>query len=493
MHDSLPAIDRFVEEVQREGFRHAVLLGMGGSSLAPEVLHATFGSRKGYPELIVLDSTHPDAVREAAGRIDLTRTLVVVASKSGTTLETLSFFKYFWDKIQRLDTSPGRHFAAITDPGTSLETLAGERGFRFVFHAPSDVGGRFSALSVFGLVPAALIGVDVHQILDGSWAMVDSSVAQASGADNPVLVLGAILGELAVAGRDKLTIVASRGLRSFPAWIEQLVAESTGKDEKGILPVVDEPLGMPELYGDDRNFVQISLKGDSSGDDDLLSSIERAGHPVTRIQVTDRYRLGQEFFRWEIAVAAAGSILGVHPFNQPDVQLSKDLAKRAMEKAGEPVGTGWDDGVETVSVGRPDDLSRTVESWLSSKSAGDYIAVHAYLPPSAPATEALQEIRLALRDRSRLATTVGYGPRFLHSTGQLHKGGRNNGLFIQIVDEPEDPLALPETDYSFGRLIRAQALGDAQALRTRGRRVIRVNLERTGLNGLGTLLTAVCR
>jgi transaldolase/glucose-6-phosphate isomerase len=491
MHDSLAAIDRFATGVRKEGFRHVVLMGMGGSSLAPEVFGATFGVRRGYPELVVLDSTHPDAVRNVGNRVDLSRTLFVVASKSGTTLETRSFFTYFWDKVQGLDSSPGDHFVAITDPGTPLETIAGERGFRRVFHGPADVGGRFSALSVFGLLPAALIGVDIHRILDGSWAMMDSSVAQEPGAKNPLLVLGAVLGELAVGGRDKLTLVTSPALRSLPVWIEQLVAESTGKDGKGVLPVVDEPFGAPELYGDDRNFVQISLKGDSSKDDELLSMLERADHPVTRIQVTDSYLLGQEFFRWEIAVAAAGSILGIHPFNQPDVQLAKDLAKRAMEKTGETAATGWDDGVETVPIGRSDDLAHSIESWLSSGSSGDYIALNVFLSPSEAAAGTLQEVRVALRARSGLATTVGYGPRFLHSTGQLHKGGPNNGLFVQIVDEPEDPVPVPETDYSFGELIRAQALGDAQALVQRGRRVIRVNLGRTGVDGLDSLLAAV--
>ncbi|UCG51169.1 MAG: bifunctional transaldolase/phosoglucose isomerase [Candidatus Latescibacterota bacterium] len=487
MHDCVDVLDRFVNAVRKDEFQHVVLLGMGGSSLAPEVYQATFGNRKGYPALIVLDSTHPGAVQNVEATIDVERTLFIVASKSGTTIETLSFFNYFWDKVRAVSEKPGRQFVAITDPGTPLESIAGERVFREVFHAPVDVGGRFSALSEFGLVPAALIGVDVHKVLDGSWAMMDSSVARASGEDNPALRLGAALGELANAGRDKLTLVTSPSLSAFPGWIEQLVAESTGKDGKGILPIVDEPLGPPEIYGDDRCFVDISLVGDASVAADQLSVLERAEHPVGRIQIKDRSLLGQEFFRWEVAVAAAGSILGIHPFNQPDVQLAKDLTKKMISQSGETTARSWTDGIDTLRVDDTKTLASGVDRWLESSEPRDYLGIHAYLVPTDTTTAALQEFRVALRNRTCLATTLGYGPRFLHSTGQLHKGGPNNGLFLQIVDEPTDLLDIPGAEHSFGELIRAQALGDAGALQQRGRRIIRINLGRSGVDKLQDL------
>jgi transaldolase/glucose-6-phosphate isomerase len=509
MHDHVAPITRFAQEIRREDVRHVVLLGMGGSSLAPEVFQATQGAKRGYPELIVLDSTHPRAIRSVEEGIDLAHALFIVSSKSGGTTETLSLAAYFWRKAQSLTGAPGRRFMAITDAGSPLEALARARGFRRVFEGRADVGGRFSALSVFGLVPAALVGVDIHRVLDGSWAMMDGSVAHASGPDNPALTLGASLGELALAGRDKLTISTSKGLAALPSWIEQLVAESTGKDGKGILPVVDEPLGSPAAYGPDRHFVHIFLLGDEPAEETGLADLERAGHPVGRIQVDHLHLVGQEFFRWEVAVAAAGSILGVHPFNEPDVQAAKELARQAMEAggasaavqrgpearaavadAGGPAG-GDGSGMRAVPVDNTNELAEHLGRWLESASPGDYIGVQAYLPHDDPTHEALQAIRLALRDRTRLATTLGYGPRFLHSTGQIHKGGPNKALFLQIVDDPVDDLAIPETEHSFGKLIRAQAVGDAMALVQRGRRVMRVDLGRGGSDGLTKLLEAV--
>lgn len=491
MHDEIAPIIHFAHEIRKEGFRHVVLLGMGGSSLTAEVFQATLGPRKGCPELIGLDSTHPDAVRSVENRIDPEHSLFLVSSKSGSTVETLAFANYFWEKARSLGKTPGQCFVAITDPGTPLEALARRRQFRRVFLAPRDVGGRFSALSVFGLVPAALIGIDIHRVLDGSWAMMDSSAARMSGEGNPALVLGATLGELAAAGRDKLTLTVSKGLSALPVWIEQLVAESTGKDGRGILPVVNEPLAPPDLYGPDRHFVEILLHGDGSGEEERLSALERAGHPVTRIQVDDRDLLGQEFFRWEVAVAAAGAVLGVNPFDQPDVQSAKDLARKTIAQKETTSATGAGDDANTIPIERGKELSVALDRWLGSASPGDFIALHAYLPPDCDTSEMLQAIRLALRERSRLATTLGYGPRFLHSTGQYHKGGPNKGLFLQIVDEPGDPLPVPESGYSFGELIRAQALGDAMALRERGRRVLSVNLGRRSANGLNELLQAV--
>lgn len=490
MPDEMPkharALSDFAEAASAEGLRHVVLLGMGGSSLAPEVFQQTFGNAPGYPELIVLDSTHPEAVRAVASRIDLSRTLFLVSSKSGTTTEMLSFFYYFWSQMRRIMPAPGRHFAAITDPGTSLERLARERGFRTIFSAPSDVGGRYSALTVFGLVPAALIGVDVPRILERAAIMAKACT---TARDNPGLDLGAALGEAAIAGRDKVTLITSPALAAFPAWIEQLIAESTGKDDKGIVPVADEPPGAIGVYGDDRLFFYIGLKGDDEANNQL-SVLEGAGHPVIRFYLDEKADLGAEFFRWEIAVAAAGAVLGIHPFNQPDVQLAKELARRAMEQKDGPVDKGAV-GVTTVEAVKTEDLSRALAAWEQEARPGDYAALQAYLAPTAEVTSTLQEIRRTLQGRRRLATTLGYGPRFLHSTGQLHKGGPNTGLFLQLVDTPAEDLAVPETNYTFGELIVAQALGDLQALQQRRRRVLRVHLGNRVMEGLERIAEAL--
>ncbi|MBI4483730.1 MAG: bifunctional transaldolase/phosoglucose isomerase [Acidobacteria bacterium] len=482
MQEELDPLVAFGGEVREEGVGHVVLLGMGGSSLAPEVFQQVFGSAPGYPELIVLDSTHPAAVRAVEHRIDLTRALFLVSSKSGTTTETLSFFRYFWGRAQQASCTPGRQFVAITDPATALAQLARERGFRRVFEAPPDVGGRYSALTVFGLVSAALIGIDVHRLLDRAWRMAEASAFCVPVRENPCLTLGAALGELARSGRDKVTFLTSRSLVGLPAWLEQLIAESTGKDGKGIVPVADEPMGSPALYGTDRSFVQIRLEGEKENDVDArLAALESAGHPVARILLADKSDLGQEFFRWEVAVAAAGAVLGIHPFNQPDVELAKELARRAMERGGTATGR---QGIEQAPAAQLEELARALETWMADARAGDYVALQAYLAPTPETTAALQSVRLNLRNRLRLATTLGYGPRFLHSTGQLHKGGPSTGLFLQLVDDCREDLPVPESDYTFGALIRAQALGDYQALRQRGRRVLRVNLGSDVAGGL---------
>ena len=482
MQSQLDAIESFAAELANDGVTHAVLLGMGGSSLAPEVFQRTFGNAPGHAELIVLDSTHPTAVEAVANRIDLANTVFIVSSKSGSTTETMSFFYYFWNAVTSAGLDAGRHFIAITDPGSSLEALASERGFRRVFQAPPEVGGRYSALTVFGLVPAAIIGVDIRAIVDGAWAVVDSASTHVSLDDNPALALGAVMGEGALAGRDKLTLLTSPSLSALPDWIEQLVAESTGKDGKGILPVVGEPLGDVVDYGSDRVFVVTSTYDQAAATEAGVTALEAAGHPVVHIQIEDDALLGQEFFVWEVATAAAGSVLGIHPFNQPDVQLAKSLAKDAM--ASGSGGSGWDDGVQTI---RPDDR-RALEEFVRGASLGDYIALQAFVPPTAEVTSALQELRVSLRKRTKLATTVGFGPRFLHSTGQLHKGGANNGLFIQIVDEPARDVDVPETDYTFGQLVRAQALGDAAALAQKERRLLRINLAGAGHGALASLM-----
>ncbi|MCH7979590.1 MAG: hypothetical protein IH935_11540, partial [Acidobacteria bacterium] len=490
------------ESAKAEGISHVVLLGMGGSSLAPEVFQRTFGNAPGYPELRVLDSTHPEAVRAVEAAVDLPRTLFLVSSKSGTTTETLSFFHYFWQRLSQTGSgektgAPGSRFVAITDPGTPLEKLASERGFRRVFSAPEDVGGRYSALTVFGLVPAALIGVDVRRLLERAGQMAGAcsspSIHEHSGlAENPGLALGAVLGAAARSGQDKLTLLASSSLDALPQWIEQLIAESTGKDGKGIIPVVGEPLGAPETYGTDRLFVRLCIRGEENAAlESRTAALEAAGHPVVRINLSEKEDLGQEFFRWEVAVAAAGAVLGIHPFNQPDVQLAKKLAREAMAaKSGRAKGMG-DERVRELSVERSEELKGTLGSWLQEAQAGDYLAIHAYMAPAMGTAAALQNLRAKLRDRLHLATTVGFGPRFLHSTGQLHKGGPKTGLFLQLVDEPATDLPVPEMTYSFGALIRAQAMGDFQALRQRGRRVLQVNMGNDVPAGLRGLLAAL--
>ena len=477
-------LTRFGQEVRAAGFRDAVVLGMGGSSLAPEVFSRTYGSASGYPALTVLDSTHPEAVRSLAARLDPSRTLFVVSSKSGTTTETLSLFRAFWQWSAESLASvseAGRRFVAVTDPGSFLEKLARERGFRAVFNAPEDVGGRYSALTNFGLVPAALLGVDVRELLVRARAMAEACTGPA--ASNPGLVLGAALGELALAGRDKVTFLASRGIDSFPDWIEQLVAESTGKIGQGIVPVVGERTGEPGVYGQDRFFIGL-IQGEDKPLETRLAALETAGHPVARFRLTDPADLGREMFRWEMATAAAGAVLGVNPFDQPDVQLAKELATRAMKErsSGAPVAPA--DEIRAMDEG-------ALERWLAGAGAGSYLGVHAYLPAGQETTEILHDIQARLRDRTRLATTFGYGPRFLHSTGQLHKGGPDTGYFLQIVDEPEHDLPVPETDFTFGTLIRAQADGDRSALEQRGRRVVRVNLDGDVPGGLARLRGAL--
>ena len=475
-------LHRFAADVSAGGVRHIVLLGMGGSSLAPEVFAATLETTPGAPRLLMLDTTHPTAVRAAIERVDPSRALFVVSSKSGTTIETLSLFRACWSMVARAAAQPGRQFVAITDPGTPLETLANERGFLRVYQAPFDVGGRYSALSVFGLVPAALAGANTRRVIERAQEMARASGPDVPAVANPALRLGAALGELFLAGRDKLTFCASPGLATVPAWIEQLVAESTGKDGKGLVPIVDEPRFPSEHYGDDRAFVFLTLARDGEPDPTFRESLARAGHPVINLRFADPADLGREMFRWELATAVTGAVLGIHPFDQPDVQVAKDLARKAMQGDG---GPGADD--EALRVAAPDAVAAAVGSWARAARPRDYVALQAYLAPNNETSEALQRLRRILGDRLRIATTVGYGPRFLHSTGQLHKGGPDTGLFLQLVDEPSMDLPIPETDATFGRLIGAQALGDFAALRQRGRRALRVTLGEDTAAGLAQL------
>jgi transaldolase/glucose-6-phosphate isomerase len=490
MEKQVAELSAFADKAKADGMKHAVLLGMGGSSLAPEVFQQTFGNAAGYPELQVLDSTHPAAVKAVEARVDLARTIFLVSSKSGTTTETNSFFFYFWDKLKEITGNPGAHFVAITDPGTPLEKLAKERSFRATYNAPDDVGGRYSALTVFGLVPAALIGVDVGEILARARRMSEACGATAAEPSNPGLILGAALGELTLAKRDKVTFVCSPSLAAFPAWVEQLIAESTGKDRKGIVPVASENLAAAEKYGDDRFFVYLRFEGDENQVlDRQMVALKANGHPVARIELNDKHDLGQEFFRWEFAVAAAGSAIGIHPFNQPDVQLAKDLAKRAMDPAGASKRARKPRGEVTADDG--DSLLKAVASWLAKKKARDYVVVQAYIDPSADHRERLKGISGLIQERLGVATTLGFGPRFLHSTGQLHKGGPNSVLVLQIVDRPADNLSVPETNYTFDALIHAQGLGDFAALKQRRRRLLRVNLGDDAAGGLNRLAEAL--
>jgi glucose-6-phosphate isomerase len=446
MRAEVPRLTAFAKEAAASGMTTAVLLGMGGSSLAPEVLHATLGSALRYLRLEVLDTTDPAQIASVEASLDLDATLFIVASKSGTTIETLSQFAYFWEKL-----SKGGNYVAVTDPGSGLETLARERGFRDIFLNPPDIGGRYSALSFYGLVPAALMGVDLDRLLTAAVEEARLCGVTLPPVENPGATLGAIMAEAVLAGRDKLTLVLPPEIATLGYWIEQLVAESTGKEDLGILPVEGETLGSPTVYGNDRLFVAI---GDHSG----LDSLAAAGHPVVQLPFGGSGQLAAEFFRWEFATAVASHILRINPFDQPNVQEAKDRTARIL--AGAEV----------------DPATPSLASVLEQVGPGDYIAITAYVPRNASTQRSLHQLRMRLRDRYHVATTVGFGPRFLHSTGQLHKGGPNTGVFIQVItDDPAD-LPIPGRPYTFGRLKQAQALGDLASLRDHNRRVARVTL-----------------
>jgi len=482
MEARLQYIQRFAEDIRKNEFDYAVLLGMGGSSLAPEVFKETFGSAHGCPELIVCDSTHPDAIKHITKTIELKKTLFIVSSKSGTTIETLSFFRYFWHLASKKNSQPGDYFVAITDAGTPLEKLAIEREFRAVFKAPSDVGGRFSAFTEFGLVPASLIGVPVSEVLLNARAALFNCFFKDLNEKNSALILATALGELAHR-ENKLTFITSPSLQSFPSWLEQLISESLGKDGKGLIPVVDEPLASIDSYGKDRAFVYFYIKGEESKEVlFLLKSLEENGHPTIMIPLAKKEALGQEIFRWEVAVAVAGSILKINPFNQPDVVLTKELTRKMMDMNKE--GTPQETHSETIDTSDSVRLKSSFAELLSLSRLGDYIVIQAFLPPNKKTKNALQDIRLQLLNRTQLATTIGFGPRFLHSTGQLHKGGPNNGIFVQLVDDSPEDIDIPETQYSFRTLIKAQSLGDFHALKQKGRRIIRINLGKVPLKGL---------
>ncbi len=475
-------LEALAAEVRAAGYTQVLLLGMGGSSLAPEVLSKVFGGGS----LQVLDSTDPGAVLAHANRLDPARTLFIVATKSGGTVETLSFFRFFysWSAAALGAAAAGEHFVAITDLGSALEEMAGRYQFRATFCNDPNIGGRNSVLSYFGLVPAALIGVDLPRLLERALGMRSRCGADVPPAENPAAQLGTIMGELARAGRDKLTLVPSPTIASFAYWVEQLVAESTGKDGVGILPIEGEKLGPPAVYSEDRLFVQLELEGeDAQGT--ALRALQEAGHPVVRLRLRDRHDLGEQFFLWELATAVASHRLGVNSFNQPNVEAAKRLAR---QMAAEYRETGNLPSVESAPL-----TAEALRAFLASARPGDYIALQAYVQPTSETDAALLALRTALRDRYKLATTVGYGPRFLHSTGQLHKGDAGKGLFIQFTADDGQDAAIPDeagaadSSMTFGVVKAAQALGDRQALLEAGRRVIRFHLGSEVVAGLERL------
>lgn len=476
-----PAL-QLASEIRSEGITDVVLLGMGGSSLAPEVMRSIIGRTEGYPNLHVVDSTDPAQILSVEAAIDIQRTIFIVASKSGTTLEVNILKQHFFDRATTAmgAHAAGRHFVLTTDPGSKLEQVARQEGFRAIFPGIVSVGGRYSALSTFGLVPAALLGVDPVLLLDRARAMAE--VCASTGGDNAGLELGVVLGELALAGRDKPTLIAPPNLVGFGAWLEQLVAESLGKVGKGIIPVEGEVPGAPEVYGSDRVFIQLRSAGaPDAATDALVDRIQRAGHPVVRIEWPDRYALGAEFFRWEFTTAIAGAVLGVNPFDQPDVEAAKVVTRRL---AGEYEKTGAlpDDDLPLEEGG--------VKALIDQLREGDYFALLAFVDMNDRNRNALQAIRGLVRDRRKVATTIGFGPRYLHSTGQAHKGGPNSGVFLMMTGDDAEDLPVPGQRYSFGTIKRLQARGDFEVLQSRGRRVLHVHLKdvESGLRELHALV-----
>jgi transaldolase/glucose-6-phosphate isomerase len=501
--------ERIAADVKAAGFTDALLLGMGGSSLAPEMLAQTFGRQEGYPRLHVLDSTDPTQVKEFEDTVDLTNTLFIVSSKSGSTLEPNIFQQYFFDRFASEvgASEAGRHFMAITDPGSKLEGLAQAAHFRHIAHGVPSIGGRYSALSNFGMVPGAIMGVDVGALLDRADRMAHSCVSCVPAADNPGLRLGAIIGVCHNHGRDKLTLITSPRIAHLGAWLEQLLAESTGKHRRGVIPVEGEPLGPPDVYAPDRLFVYVRLgSGADATQDAAVTALEAAGHPVIRIEIDDPYDIGGEIFRWEFATAVAGAVIGINPFDQPDVEASK-LATRALTAAYEHTGAlpaappifatdglmlyADDANAQALAMASPASLDDYVRAHLARARGADYVALLAYIPMTATNARALTAVRRLIRDSLRVATTVGFGPRFLHSTGQAYKGGPDTGVVLQITCDDRVDLPIPGQRYTFGVVKAAQARGDFDVLAERGRRLLRVHLGDDVSAGLAALRTAV--
>ena len=500
-------LERLVRDVRQEKFTHLLLLGMGGSSLFPEVLAATFGKQPGYPELHVLDSTDPGQILRFESRIDLSRTLFIVSSKSGSTLEPNILKQYFFERAQQSlgESEAGSRFVAITDPGSRLQETAEREGFRSIFFGEPAVGGRYSALSNFGRVPAALMGLDVAEFIHRTRSMVEACNPRVSADKNPGVVLGAILGTLAKAGRDKLTLISSPEISGMGAWLEQLLAESTGKDGKGIVPVEGEPVGRPGIYGEDRLFLH--LRWDARRDreqEHAVRHLKQSGHPLIQISMADRYDLGQEVFRWEMATAVAGSLLEINPFDQPDVEASKiatrDLTQRYEQFGSVPKETAFfsQGGISLLAdqenrnllsrAAGPDPTAASIlKAHLERLLPGDYFAILAYLEMSPLHQRLLQRLRRQVRDRFGVATCLGFGPRFLHSTGQAYKGGPNSGVFLQITGEDPQDMPVPGRKYTFGAVKAAQARGDFQVLNQRGRRALRIHVSAPVEEGLRQL------
>ena len=502
---------KIAKEVQLRGFQHVLLLGMGGSSLCPEVLRLTFGRVTHFPTLHVLDSTDPGQVKAIEHQIDIAKTLFIVSSKSGSTLEPNIFKQYFFERTKQVvgATKAGSQFMAITDPGSHMQAVAEGDRFLHVFFGRASIGGRYSALSNFGMVPAAVMGVDTQKFLTRAAEMARACGPDVAVEDNPGAQLGIILGTAAVTGRDKVTIIASPGISDLGAWLEQLLAESTGKIGKGIIPVDRENLTAPNLYGSDRLFVYVRLESaPDAAQDAKVAVLEKAGHPVVRIAMPEIYELGAEFFRWEIATAVAGSIIGINAFNQPDVEASKiatrsltseyektgslPAEKPVIEDAGIKLFTDEKNAADLAKLaGGNNSLVGYLKAHLGRIKPGDYFAVLGYIQMNAENETSLQAIRLAVRDSRHVATCLGFGPRFLHSTGQAYKGGPNSGVFLQITCDDSVELPVPEQKYTFGIVKAAQARGDFQVLAERGRRALRVHLGRDLKAGLATLQAAV--
>jgi transaldolase / glucose-6-phosphate isomerase len=498
-------------DAAKADFTHALLLGMGGSSLCPEVLKITYGQQPGHPELHVLDSTDPAQIKSVESQVDLAKTLCIVASKSGSTLEPNIFKQYFFERMQQTvgKEKAGQHFIAITDPGSKMQQVAESDRFRKIFFGRPSIGGRYSALSNFGMAPAAIMGLDVANFLQRANEMVQACKPEVPTDQNPGAVLGAILGTLGNLGRNKITFITSPGIHDLGAWLEQLIAESTGKIGKGLIPVDREALGAPEVYGDDRVFVHLRLADEPDTiQTQKLELLKSAGHPVVEIELGDIYDLGQEFFRWEIATAVAGSILKINPFNQPDVEASKIVTRQlteAYEKSGKLPEEAplFDDGNIKLFTdernaanlnklsGSDRSLTGFLRAHLSQLIPGDYMALLAYIEMNNEHEATLQEMRHAVRDRKHVATCLGFGPRFLHSTCQAYKGGPNSGVFLQITCDDAVDLPVPGQKYTFGIVKAAQARGDFQVLADRKRRALRVHLPKDVEAGLETLSRAV--
>lgn len=498
----VPRLQEFAAQVKQAGFTHVVHMGMGGSSLAPLVFERAFSREPDGLAVTILDTTDPQTIAALEQHLPLTETLFIVASKSGTTAEPQAFEAYFWEKLQALKGErAGENFVAITDTESLLARQAQERQYRGLFLNFPDIGGRYSALSYFGMVPAALQGVDIGEMLARALRMQAACAAEVPPADNPGMLLGVVMAEAAAQGRDKVTFLIPDEMAAFGLWLEQLLAESTGKEGKGLLPVAGEPPGPPEVYGHDRLFVKVTVRDEDSGDvDRVAQALQQAGHPVVSIEMGDRLDLGQEFLRWEIAVATAGAVLGINPFDQPNVQGSKDNTNRLLQQVENEGRLPETEALQSAGpltlygrVAPQGSLAETLAAFLGQAQEGEYVGLMAYLPPSPETDETLRGLQGRLRDALRVAVTCGYGPRFLHSTGQYHKGGPNTGVFLQLTLSPQVHVAVPGKPYDFGVFISAQALGDMQGLQEHGRRVLRVDLG-DGLEvGLQALVEAAGR